>query len=454
MRILTLIPSILLLALLASCANLRPYNTEPVKSGIESKANKALLELPKPNEKIVAAVYRFRDQTGQYEPSQQSISYSTAVTQGATSILIKAMENSGWFTPIEREGISNLLNERRIIQSTRQQNNDNTPLPPLLFAGIVLEGGIIGYDSNVLTGGAGVRYLGMDVSGQFRKDQVTIYLRAVSTSSGRVLKTVHTTKSILSQKIDAGVFRFIATDELLESEVGVTFNEPGVMAVTEAIDEAVKQLVVEGVDDGLWQPADAQAFTDYKAKYTFAANDNTVDKEQDYYGLTHRPNLRSGYTFTANYSYGSYVGSYNQDEWLYSGAAFQFEKSLTSAFSAKLNYQRSKLGTLNVFSSRIHNIDLLANAYITPDFKLSPYVGLGGGLLAFDKQPVHADEQYYPTVTGEAGFDYRINNYLGLKVGLNYRYFLRSGIDGVTLGDVNDQQWNILTGISYHFNAK
>ena len=104
------------------------------------------------------------------------------------------MTNSGWFIPIERENLSNLLNERKIINSTRAQNNDSNALPPLLFAGILLEGGIVGYDTNIITGGAGLRYFGIGGSGQFRKDQVTIYLRAVSTQTGRILKTVHTTK--------------------------------------------------------------------------------------------------------------------------------------------------------------------------------------------------------------------------------------------------------------------
>lgn len=444
------LPIILLVSFfvaLTSCSNLKPYATEPVKAGVESNVHISLEEIPKPAEKIVAAVYRFRDQTGQYEPSQQSISYSTAVTQGATSILIKAMENSGWFTPIEREGISNLLNERRIIQNTRQQNNDNTPLPPLLFAGIVLEGGIIGYDSNILTGGAGVRYLGMDVSGQFRKDQVTIYLRAVSTQSGRVLKTVHTTKSILSQQLSAGVFRYVDTDELLESEVGVTFNEPPVMAVTEAIDEAVRQLIIEGINDGLWQPADMEEFDQYQSKYFAALSQQAENQQRDYYGITHRPHLREGMSLTTNYSFGSYIGSYG-NETQNSGILVQFEKWITNPLSIKLNIQRSEIGVERVFSNPVTNVDLLMNGYLTPSLKFSPYVGIGGGLLAYDDKPEYTDDQIYPTLTAEGGFDYRLSNTIGFKVGVNYRYLVNDGVDGVQLGSIHDQQWSILTGIT------
>lgn len=447
MRYLHYTTAFLFIILLASCSSLKPYNTDPVRSGVESKANFELEQLPKPADKIVAAVYRFRDQTGQYQPSQQSISYSTAVTQGATSILIKAMENSGWFTAIEREGISNLLNERRIIQNTRQQNNDNTPLPPLLFAGIVLEGGIIGYDSNIITGGGGVRYLGMDMSGQFRKDQVTIYLRAVSTQSGRVLKTVHTTKSILSQQLSAGVFRYVDTNELLETEAGVTFNEPPVMAVTEAIDEAVKQLIVEGVDDGLWQPANMDEFKQYRSEYLAAVNQQAENKERDYYGIMHRPSLREGLHLNTNYSFGSYIGSYG-NETQNSGILVQFEQWVTNPLSLKLNIQRSEIGVERLFSNPITNVDVLANAYLTPSLKLSPFIGIGGGILAYDNQPEYADDQIFPALAAEGGLDYRLSDTIGFKIGLNYRYLINDGVDGVELGNIHDQQWNILTGVS------
>ena len=451
MKYLNSIALLLLVLLAGACAgSLKPYKVEPVQLGVKSNAHKLLKDLPEPKQKVVAAVYRFRDQTGQYKASEQSISYSTAVTQGATSILIKAMESSGWFTPIERAGISNLLNERRIIQNTRKQNNDNTRLSPLLFAGVVLEGGIIGYDSNVMTGGAGVRYLGISASGQYRKDQVTIYLRAVSTQTGRILKTVHTTKSILSTKLDGGIFRYVATNELLESEIGVTFNEPPVMAVTEAIDAAVRRLIVEGVDDDLWQPANKQAFASYKNDFEKLLVKRNDKQTRDYYGLAHRPQLRSGFSMSANYSFGSYIGSYG-NETQNSGLMFQLEQPLVSTpLAVKLNYQRSSIGSQNVFSEPVNNIDLMLSGYLTPDFKLSPYVGVGGGVLAFDQKPSFADNQFFPTLSAEAGLDYRFSNTLGIKVGVNYRYLISDGVDGVTLGTIHDQQWNIITGISIY----
>ncbi len=268
----------------------QPYRVEAARvAAPRSVAASGLSSLAPPAEPVVVAVYRFRDQTGQYRALENTSTFSTAVTQGATSILVRALEDSGWFTPIEREGLSNLLNERQIIQTTRQQYTGPdgaplAPLPPLLYAGVILEGGIIGFDSNVITGGAGVRYFGTGVSGQFRQDQVTVYLRAVSTQNGRVLKTVYTTKTIVSQKLDTGVFRYVDLRRLLETEAGYSTNEPPVLAVTAAIEEAVHALVVEGARDGLWAVANPQSpealamFVDYDARVAEDARRDAFDR--------------------------------------------------------------------------------------------------------------------------------------------------------------------------------
>ena len=159
--------ALIFMVLVAACG---PYIHQPMQPrravlGQETAAKKSLLELPNAQEKIVVAVYKFRDQTGQYKASETGANWSTAVTQGATTILIRALEESGWFIPIERENMANLLNERKIIRTSRAQYEGGDPnseslLPPLLFAGVILEGGIISYESNILTGGAGIRYFG------------------------------------------------------------------------------------------------------------------------------------------------------------------------------------------------------------------------------------------------------------------------------------------------------
>lgn len=235
------------------------FSTEPMRAtiGYTSAIHDELVSLPPPEEQIVVAVYKFRDQTGQYKTSASATTFSTAVTQGATSMLSKALEDSGWFIPIEREGLPNLLNERKIIRSSRLQyqseSGQNMPeLPPLLYAGVLLEGGIVSYDTNFITSGLGVKYFGVGGSGQLRKDRVTIYLRLVSVKNGQVLKTVSTTKSILSKEVDFGVYRFVSVQKLFEAETGFSTNEPPSMCVLEAIEKAVYTLIIEGIEKGIW----------------------------------------------------------------------------------------------------------------------------------------------------------------------------------------------------------
>ena len=248
------------LSLLAGCAaEMSQMATGRASMVYTTAIHKDLISLPPPEQKIVVAVYKFRDQTGQYKPNSTAASFSTAVTQGATTMLLKALDDSGWFLPIEREGLPNLLTERKIVRQTREgflteeQKKNIDVLPPLMYAAIMLEGGIISYDTNLVTGGGGLKYFGSGGSGQWRSDMLSIYLRAVSIRNGQVLKTVATTKTILSREVDFGIFTFVRYKELLETEIGMSTNEPAQMCVLEATEKAVHDLIIEGILSGVWK---------------------------------------------------------------------------------------------------------------------------------------------------------------------------------------------------------
>ncbi|WP_327367307.1 CsgG/HfaB family protein, partial [Caballeronia terrestris] len=185
-----------------------------------TRVTRDLTHLPPPKGRITAAVYGFRDLTGQYKPSPDS-SFSSQVTQGGASFLVKAMRDSGWFTPVERENLQDLLTERKIMRALETPDDKNRAgstvpqIGALAPASIVLEGGIVGYDSNIRTGGAGVAYLGISASQQYRVDQVTVNLRAVDIRNGTILNSVSTTKTIYSIQVDTGVYRFIGFKDLL-----------------------------------------------------------------------------------------------------------------------------------------------------------------------------------------------------------------------------------------------
>jgi curli production assembly/transport component CsgG len=226
-----------------------------------------LQELPPPQRPVAIAVYGFTDQTGQFKPNENGQTLSRAVTQGGGSILAKALQDAGnrqWFTIVERESLRNLLNERQIIREMRERYLGETQinaqaLPAMLFAGVLLEGGIVGYDSNTVTGGAGAAFLGIGARSEYRQDTVTVYLRAVSVRTGEVLTTVTASKTIASKALGASAFKFVAFKELLEAEAGFTTNEPDHLALQQAIEKAVHSLVLEGVELKLWDFADAKA---------------------------------------------------------------------------------------------------------------------------------------------------------------------------------------------------
>ena len=260
------IPPILALTLLISGCGAyfnQPYAPQDARTGELAPKTETLRQLPLPTEPVVVGVYNFKDQTGQYKAQENGSSFSTAVSQGATTMLIQALEESKWFTPIERENLNNLLNERNIIRSTREEFRKNESaaqpmLPPLLYAGVLLEGGIVSYDTNIITGGAGARYFGAGASVKYRQDRISIYLRAVSTSNGKILKTVYVSKTILSQAVDASLFRYVSFQRLMEAETGFTKNEPVQLAMKDAIEKAVESLIIEGVEAGLWSTKDGE----------------------------------------------------------------------------------------------------------------------------------------------------------------------------------------------------
>jgi curli production assembly/transport component CsgG len=235
-----------------------------------------LAALPEPGQELVVAIYDFPDLTGQYKPSETVTTYSRAVSQGAAMVLTKALRDAGrgrWFRVIERRGLDHLLKERQIIRETRAAyagGQPVPPLPPLVFAGLLIEGGIVGFDSNTITGGAGARYLGIGGDVQYRQDTVTVYANAVSSQSGEVLKSVTARKTIASYALHGGVFRFISYKDLLEIEAGLTVNEPAQLALQQAVEHLVRALVIEGAADGLWRfrdpTAGAAAIAAYEAE--------------------------------------------------------------------------------------------------------------------------------------------------------------------------------------------
>ncbi|MDO9453835.1 MAG: CsgG/HfaB family protein [Stagnimonas sp.] len=310
-------------ALLAGCASRggTHYFTPdaPTRVG-DTDAGGWLRRLPAPAQALDVSLYRFQDQTGQFKPSDTQFSYSRAVSQGGDALLVGALLSAGngsWFRVLDRTALEDLLKERQIIREMRSlygngasaaigvarpatgddadpvappassepgaltrkstlnaitgtppvQQNTAPLLPPLRFAGLLLTGGVIGYDSNIRTLGAGLRILGVGANTEVRHDLVTVSLATLSTQSGEVLHNVVTQKGIYSVRTQGGAFRYVDDTTLLELEAGIGVNEPGLVALRRAIETAVYGMVVEGAQKGLWPFASAAEQAEALAEY-------------------------------------------------------------------------------------------------------------------------------------------------------------------------------------------
>ena len=262
---LKVIMTILLGIILTSCASTKKVNTfKGDLPYVEGTPTSELLEqIPDLDNqpKITIAVYSFIDKTGQRKPSTKFSQLSTAVTQGSDAYVIQALRmvsGGDWFQVVERNGLDNLIKERQLIRSTRDLYDGETEigniLKPLLFAGLLIEGGIVGYDSNIQSGGVGARYFGLGLNEQYRVDQVTVSMRIVSVQTGEVLLSTNVTKTIASHASGGDVFRFLDMGtKALELETGGAVNEPVNYAIRTAIEFAVLQLIYAGEKQEFWK---------------------------------------------------------------------------------------------------------------------------------------------------------------------------------------------------------
>ena len=260
----------LLALLLSSCSIFNQYE-DTYEQRFKSKDIVQISELQsielanviKPVIKPVVAVYpsAFTDQTGQRKSNSEFALFSTAITQQPNALLIRALKHAGngdFFTVVERVGLDNLTKERQLIRSAREQSSSEEDkkkvLRPLLFAGVLIEGAVISYESNLATGGIGARYLGIGSSIQYREDSVAVTLRMVSVATGEILIEVMTEKTIFSYGKSEDVFRFIEMGtELVEIELGNSRNESTTIALMKSIESAVLELINVGYDRSFWK---------------------------------------------------------------------------------------------------------------------------------------------------------------------------------------------------------
>jgi len=252
-----LLLSLLMVTALSGCATIHMDAAKEEPVALTPRENLTTKIPPLDGPPITIAVYGFQDKTGQMKPNDRIAVFSKAVTQGSEVFLIKALQDSkNWFKVVERVGLDNLIKERQLIRNQREvyEGKDARPLKPMTVAGVMIEGGIIGYDSNIRSGGNGARFLGIGGSLQYRVDEIVISLRLISVNSGEILISSAVSKTIYSTQHNVGVLRFVdAGTKALELENGQALNEPTTYAVRVAIEQAVYDMIIEGEKKGLWR---------------------------------------------------------------------------------------------------------------------------------------------------------------------------------------------------------
>lgn len=442
---------LILMGFLVSCGTMMnlPAEGDPSTLGEMTPYTKQLKDLPAPNEKIVIGVYKFKDQTGQYKMAENGSNWSTAIPQGTTSILLKALEDSKWFRPIERENIGNLLNERQIIRSTRKEYEVakdgktiiSDQLPPLLYAGVLLEGGIISYDTNVMTGGIGARYFGIGGGTQYRQDRVTVYIRVVSSMTGEIMKTIYTSKNILSTTVNGSFFRYIDTDRILEAEMGFTQNEPVSLAVTQAIEKAVYTLILESVEDGTFriEKQHEKAFTGLLDKYHAEEQKNTNqlvgNKFQD------KERTRASILLMAN---GDIIKGDYVDAKMNIGGKAGFKYFVSDHVNAEVSVGFETLENKGIIKNNFMYTDLNIEYLLLPKFSFSPYAYAGIGSMYNGKN--------FLKYQFGGGIEYLAGKNLGVRLNAQYDMGFDDTWDEFVSGKQKDQALHIGIGINYYFN--
>lgn len=276
MRALRVVSLAAMILILTGCRGLGPVGRQEPSPPRATPVEQWLSELPSAETPIFAAVYGLPDQTGQLRTSGESVqNYSRAVSQGGEALLLRGLRKvagGSFFRVLDRGSLERVITERRIIREAKTSAGETADvLPPLFLAGVVIDGAIVGYDSNISTSGLGARFQNIGGFVEQRRDVVTVALKATSTRTGEVLHAVLAEKTVWSVSSQGSVFRFLDnSDNLLELEGGATANEPGLVALQQAVDLGIYLLAVEGASLGLWkfrdEAATAAVIADYQAR--------------------------------------------------------------------------------------------------------------------------------------------------------------------------------------------
>jgi curli production assembly/transport component CsgG len=275
---------------------------------------------------------------------------------------------------------------------------------------------------------------------------VTVYLRVVSVRTGEVLKVVYTSKKILSQSVDAGLFQYVSFKRLLEVETGFTYNEPGELAVREAIEKAVQSLILEGIIDGLWTTLDAndkdgEAVKAYKEEKKGLAQIDVLGKEVK----DRRSKLALQFGSTSTLYNGDYPNA-SLRSGLEIGVQYNFKPSLGLAF----HYAGSSMTAGTFYDEKINYGELVGEYRLLPYDAFTPYIVGGLGFITESESFLNFNK-IFPKANVGGGLEYMFNQKVGFRLAIDYNYILSDELDDIKQGKYNDAYWRGNVGVSIYF---
>ena len=437
----------------------QPLHAQPVSSTEEKPTLAYFPKLPPPKEKVVAAIQKFRSLTDKYKQVGTSLTETaplTAATQNLTNILLSTLEESGWFTPIESGNVISLLNERRITGQNVSQQKAGESLPAGPSANLFIEGGILSHDVNTITDANADQYFGRGIS-RYQQDRVTVYLRAVSTRSGKILSTIYTAKTILSKPVDERTFRYISFKRPGEAETGLTSTTPGELAVTEAIRKAVQGLIIEGVRDGLWV-TDESSSTAMRVVISTYEQEKTDVNEPDLFGIQpakglfhRRPQIDAPVISVHPYAgILRYSGDYARRDTKGAYGA-SVEMFLTPAFGVQVNAATGSMASRDAFSVNLTSLEGNLVLRPLPYQRWTPIFFGGMGLMSRSRSsPFELYGPKYGQVQGGVGVQFSPNNAIGFRSTLSYCQPFTDALDGKITGSHKDYHTRFTLGLVIH----
>ena len=208
------------------------------------------------------AVTSFEDLTG----ARVDGGSSTAVAASGHLLLefiLKNYRDEGHLAIYSRRLLSELINERRLAQQANTSyateavnslskatqalmgNAKIKPLhdlPDLGPVDFLITGAVIGYDKNTRDSGAAAGMVGISNRYQQSEDSVSVLVELINVKTGAMSGIGISSELISSKLFNAGVFKYLEVDKILELEGGGSLNEPKTYALYLALTQAVENM--------------------------------------------------------------------------------------------------------------------------------------------------------------------------------------------------------------------